>query len=120
MPNDFIQQSLNHQKTMGRFYFSRHLRDYFDFHDDKHSMDRSKLIKCILSLRTNPHTPFEVEVNDSVVTKYVVRIPYDDELDVSIVIQTATWDGCPLIKTAWLNSNTDLHFTLDKTKYINK
>ncbi len=45
--------------------------------------------------------------------KVVVRVPYDRHEDISFVIQP---DG--FVRTAWLNKNTDKHFTLDKAKYM--
>lgn len=44
--------------------------------------------------------------------KVIVRVPYDRHEDISFVIQP---DG--FVRTAWLNKNTDKHFTLDKSKY---
>jgi len=45
------------------------------------------------------------------VVKTVIRTPYDNDRDISIVVR----DG--FILTCWLNFKTDLHFSLDVNKY---
>lgn len=55
--------------------------------------------------------PFEVEIENNKVTKAVVRVPYDDTSDISIVFRKNK------IITAWLNKREDKHYTLDETKY---
>lgn len=55
--------------------------------------------------------PFEVEVEDGKVVKAVIRVPYDNVNDISIVFRKNK------IITAWLNKREDKHFTLDKEKY---
>jgi hypothetical protein len=48
-----------------------------------------------------------------VIEKAVIRVPYDRHEDISFVIQPDDF-----VRTAWLNKNTDKHFTLDKTRYM--
>jgi hypothetical protein len=73
-------------------------------------------MECLASLKDEPIDPFEVEVEKAVdgkilVTKYVVRIPYDKNRDISVSIR-----GNKII-TAWLNFVDDVHHTLDLSKY---
>ena len=51
--------------------------------------------------------------NANTVEKIVIRVPYDRHQDISFVIISDNF-----VKTAWLNKNTDKHFTLDKSKYM--
>ncbi len=55
---------------------------------------------------------FEIEIINNRLTKFAVRERYDNQFDIVMVI-TRDYN----IKTAWLNENTDRHFTLDKNKY---
>lgn len=56
----------------------------------------------------------EVETNDNInVQKVLVRIPYSDDFDLCLVILLEN----SLVKTVWLNSVDDKHFTLVKEKY---
>lgn len=55
--------------------------------------------------------PFEIETTYDKVTKYVIRISFDNERDISVVIRFNT------IITAWINYKEDVHKTLDKSKY---
>lgn len=50
---------------------------------------------------------------EKVVTKMVVRFPYDDKKDLVIVIMIPTG----FVKTVWANLKTDSHKTLDRSKY---
>ena len=120
MPDEYIQKTIELQKTLGRYYFSRHLKDYFSFHDYKHAIDKKVLINCINNLRSNPVTPFEIELDGDEVIKYVVRVPYSEELDISIAMLVCNSWGNPMVKTAWLNSKDDTHHTLDFSKYVDK
>ena len=75
----------------------------------KYDIDVTKLFLIVKSL--DNVEPFEVEVDSGLVTKCVVRVEYNDKKDISIVFR----DG--VIVTAWLNFKTDLHGTLDRSKY---
>ena len=56
--------------------------------------------------------PFEVEVDcNNKVVKTVIRTPYDDTRDISIVIRYG------YIVSGWLNDKNDSHVSLDKSKY---
>lgn len=58
---------------------------------------------------------FEVEILNNLISKVAIRIKYDNEKDLIIVLipeyNTAT------VKTLWLNLSSDSHKTLDKSKY---
>ena len=67
--------------------------------------------------------PADFEVIETEVTdgrlKWVVRFPCQSDAMVGedlvlVVIQSG------LVKTVWVNSNTDTHCTLDTTKYVRK
>jgi len=58
------------------------------------------------------HTVIETEVLQGQVTKWVVRLPLDDEWDVVLVVQP---DG--FVRTLWLNAHDDTHRTLKVWMY---
>lgn len=119
MPQEYIDSSLSSQRTLGTYKFSYHLKKrLFGDRDDKHALNNKALAQCINNLRSSPTIPFEIEVDDGEVVKFVVRVPYTEDNDVSIAIQLNSSYGYPLIKTAWLNDKSDIHTTLDTTKYV--
>lgn len=60
----------------------------------------------------------EVEINESgQFVKFMIRIEYDSDYDLCIVLQPETKDSA-LVRTAWLNKSSDNHYTLDESKYI--
>lgn len=55
----------------------------------------------------------EIGVEGKMVTKMVVRFPYDQVKDIVIVIMIPTG----FVKTVWANLKTDKHKTLDRSRY---
>ena len=66
---------------------------------------------------------FEVEKNGKYIDKFVIRLPYDLENDVCVVLRDSfdrdTQAPYLYLVTAWLNSRDDKHYTLDTSKYEN-
>ena len=120
MPKSFIEQCIEHQHNLSNFRFSKHLNDYFISSDVKHRLNKGWVVRCLLSLKANAVAPFEVEVEDGEVVKYAIRMPYNLDKDISIVILIKSRLGGTLIKTAWLNYQNDLHKTLVASKYVTK
>ena len=64
---------------------------------------------------------FEVEKSGKYIHKFVIRLPYDLEKDVCIVLRDKfdeeTLKPNLLLVTAWFNSREDNHSTLDASKY---
>lgn len=59
----------------------------------------------------------EAEVTDGdTVTKLVVRLPYDNQRDIILVLRNFL-DGAAVVVTLWTNAINDTHNTLDKSKY---
>lgn len=58
---------------------------------------------------------FEIEISNNRVVKYAIRLEYDENRDISLVISRDY-----AIITAWLNHKQDKHKTLDKGKYHGK
>jgi hypothetical protein len=85
---------------------------YEEHNQPKYNIDETTLYHIVKSL--DNVEPFEVEVDNGLVTKSVVRVKYNDKKDISIVFR----DG--IIITAWLNERSDLHSTLDRSKYERK
>lgn len=65
------------------------------------------------SLDTSKAQVIEVEMEGSKTTKVVYRIPYNEEYDLVM----AVIPDRRFVKTVWLNKNSDLHNTLDTSKY---
>ena len=82
--------------------------------DHKHDYNSKQLESAIFRMVYSDVEPFEVETTNSKVTKYVIRIEFDDLRDISIVVRGN------VIITAWINYKDDKHYTLDKSKYAKK
>ena len=65
------------------------------------------------SLDTSKAQVIEVEMQGAKTTKVVYRIPYNEEYDLVMVLVPDR----RFVKTVWLNKNSDLHNTLDVSKY---
>jgi len=84
-------------------------------HHAKHAClnDRYGLISAPPFVVTvNEFNLIELECDKNIITKFVIRLPYDAKFDVVLAIQP---DG--FVRTIWKNEKSDLHFTLDKSKY---
>lgn len=108
----FLQKRID----ISKFVFSRHIQEHFAKGDHKHGYTKEGLMECLASLKDEPIDPFEVEVEKKpdgkiFVNKYVVRIPYDQDRDISVSIRGN------MVVTAWLNFIDDIHHTLDLSKY---
>lgn len=130
MTEEMIETAKQFQSSIKTVSFSAHFKNQCkDKNDYKHYLDEFKIKKIITNIKNNPITPFEIEMTyDSkgraYLTKYVVRTSYDDTRDVSIVFGvyfnqvTKELDSTRVfIRTAWLNNKTDIHTTLDLSKY---
>lgn len=116
MPKSVIDMCLDMEKKNDTYELSYHMRRHFQRVDFKHNITKERLLQCANSLKNNSVIPFELEilVNNSVcvaINKFVVRMPYDNQNDISIVVR-----GNKII-TAWLNNKDDKHYSLDLNKY---
>ena len=129
MPKYILNKALHLEEIVSEYDNTKHfIERYNDRNNYKHYMTHELMTKALKSIQTNKTRPFEVEIKydnkkqDYIVTKYVVRVSYDDTRDVSFAIvpifdmTTKTFKG--RIKTAWLNSKDDIHYTLDDSKYV--
>lgn len=113
MPKHLIDKAKQQQRALDSqsIQLSRHIQNHLDGDCYKHSYNKEGLMMVLEWLKDNPQTPFEVEVKEGKVTKYVIRTTYDLDRDISIAIRGN------FIVTAWLNYVDDTHKTLDLTKY---
>lgn len=129
MPLSIMKSALTIEGQIKDYSNTKHfIERYNDRTNYKHYMTEEMMLKALDSIRVNQTRPFEIEVkydfkkNRYIVTKYVVRVSYDNDRDVSFAIiplfdmNTHTFIG--KIKTAWLNNKEDIHYTLDDSKYI--
>ena len=63
----------------------------------------------------NKDNLIEVELTNNLISKIVVRLPYDDIKDVALAIIPE--DNIGAVKSIWANLKTDKHFTLKKELY---
>ena len=134
IPNGTKEVCKNLQKTLTKYYFSKHFSDHLneEIKDRSHKYLRDIVIECLDSLKDVQRDIFEVELSKDFhyfkksgwfVTKYCCRIPYSSTQDLVVAIRPQYKDGVVvdnMIVTAWLNQNTDHHYTLDETKYCSK
>ena len=128
-----ICQSL--QATLGNYFLSRHFQEHLEnqlIADRSHTYLKDVVTECLNTLKDNPREVFEVELSkdaayfgthDWFVTKYCCRIPYSDTQDLVVAIRPKYRDGeviNNMIVTAWMNSRTDHHYTLDGSKYCSE
>jgi hypothetical protein len=78
--------------------------------------DRYGVIRIPSSVRVTPENVIEMDVQDGRPNKYVVRVPYDERHDISIAVNVFG-PGHGVVRTVWLNKKTDVHTTLDYSKY---
>lgn len=132
MPEGAQDVCKQYQKSLNSYSFSRHFQEHLDNQeqeDRSHKYLSAVIDECLKSVKATPQQAFEVELGKSYrvfgesgwfLTKYCIRIPYDATQDLVVAIRPK-YDGSKVIDntivTAWLNSNGDHHFTLDKTKY---
>jgi hypothetical protein len=76
------------------------------------AMDRYGVITLPLVLDTTKHKLIEIEVENDIVVKSVYRKNHKPGLDITVVVMR---DG--FVKTVWFNKTTDVHKTLDRSKY---
>lgn len=117
MPKAVIKRVLTLQEKLNldNIVLSKHVEEHLSDGDHKHDYSKEGLMACLNDIKIVPEVPFEVEVevegNRFYITKYVVRVPYSETEDISIVLR-----GHRVI-TAWINSEEDTHTTLDLSKY---
>lgn len=133
VPEGVFELVRKFQQNIKTVELSKHFEEqHVDTADYKHCLQKSKIMSAIESLKKTQVNPFEIELSKDYykfgpgwhVTKYVVRVSYDEYRDVTFVISfkidstTKKLDTThAFIKTAWLNSKKDTHSTLDKSKY---
>lgn len=121
MPNGLSDKAL--QYTHSFFRLSNHLLEHFNSPDIKHFITEKDLYNSMKKVETEEFKPFEIETDmKGRVTKFVVRVPYNDKTDISIVygVRNKNDEEFHMIRTAWLNDANDTHTTLDASKYLQK
>lgn len=100
---------------MQPYVLSSHIKNHLSNPDEKHDILEIDIVRTILILRKSFISPFEVEVDNNKVVKFVIRSRLNDIKDITIVFGVK--DGFNVIKTAWLNNLDDNHYTLNTKKY---
>jgi hypothetical protein len=77
--------------------------------------DRYGAIQAPASIVFDEHAVIEMECNGKFPTKVVVRLPYNGDCDLILVVQLGETEF--FVKTMWLNKRDDNHRTLDRSKY---
>ena len=128
----------NFEKKIKEIDYSIHINEHFNtIQDRSHTYCGDKVKELISTLSMTQREAFEIEVSKDFhyfkkrgffITKFCVRIPYDNECDVVVVLRpiyeningSKKYNGKVLVATAWMNNKFDSHFTLDSSKYCNK
>jgi hypothetical protein len=98
-------------KYIGRIFkltFSQHAKD-------ECRNDRYGFIIPPQEVLITKDNVIEVEMHYHNIVKILVRMPYDSVNDISIAFIPSSHGG--FVKTLWLNRKTDVHRTLDRSKY---
>ena len=139
IPDEFKLTLVQMQQQFLGYKLSKHLQEHIEDNettfDRKHDYTKEEVLSKVDTIKGNPREVFEVEVSrdkktyrteDWVVTKFCIRIPFNDNDDMCIAIRP-DYSGSSsfyrygfLIVTIWINSNEDSHTTLDTTKYCSK
>jgi hypothetical protein len=77
--------------------------------------DRYGKITLPQSLMIKRDEVIEIETEKNKLSKFVLRRPYNETHDLIIVLLLKS----NKVKTVWLNAKSDIHQTLDETKYEN-
>ncbi len=77
--------------------------------------DRYGAVRLDSTLNTNRALCVEVELIDGQVTKLVYRISYSAALDLVLVVSPKM--GHFFVRTVWLQEKSDVHATLDVSRY---
>ena len=134
IPNEFQLTLVQMQQQFLGYRLSQHLQDHIKDNettfDRKHDYTKEEVLSKLDTIKGNPREVFEVEARKGKeewkVTKFCIRIPFDDKNDMCVAIRPDYTDSSTfyrfgfLIVTIWINSNEDSHTTLDTTKYCSK
>ena len=124
LPSKVLDECMRIKANFNNFDYSNHFkRQMEDTEDYKHYIsDKVMLEFALAKLTTSSFKPFEVETEvdnkgNEQVCKIVIRVTFDNERDITFAIIPKE-NNIGFIKTAWLNNREDIHFTLDKSRYV--
>jgi hypothetical protein len=80
------------------------------------SSDRYGVIPYIASIPLSQFQVIEVETDNELIVKWVIRGHFDSDHDVVFVLVPFSHDEW-FVKTVWFNLRTDVHATLDRDRY---
>lgn len=124
MPKGLMEYTKRVKAQIVNYEYSKHLRNQMkDEFDYKHYIEnKTVFLNALKKISLDEYLPFEIESyfnrekHRFGISKYVVRVPYDETRDITIVVSPrGRYKG--FIKTAWLNNKEDVHKTLDESKY---
>lgn len=104
----WFPQWLQNKLALGRIEnlkYSNHARN-------EAKSDRYGNFQLPASINVNDGYTFEVEAQGKNLVKLAIRFSMNDKVDMTLVVLT---DGT--VKTVWLNQKTDIHRTLDRSRY---
>ena len=142
VPNGIQSIVKSLQRDLKDYQLSKHFSEHLNnqaIEDRSHTYIKDIVMDTLNGLANGfnePQEAFEIELSKSyndfgvsgfLVTKYCIRLPYDENQDLVIVIRPG-WnkekldydEDVNLIVTAWMNSRDDAHFTLDASKYCSE
>lgn len=135
MPKGAAEACIKLQANLKSYFLSEHFKQHIDnqaWEDRSHTYLPDIIKTCLESLKNVQRNVFEVELSKDYhkfgvsgwfVTKYCCRIPYNSDQDLVVAIRPQ-YQGNEIVDnmivTAWMNSHSDNHYTLDKSKYCSE
>ena len=130
------------QQNMTGYFLSKHFEEHLnnqDTEDRSHTYLKDAVMTTLNQMISSDkfvRDAFEIELSKDyhyfgvggwLITKYCIRIAYDSESDLVVVIRPQ-WDEVlkkydlsrNMVVTAWINHNKDHHYTLDESKYCSE
>lgn len=86
----------------------------------KHSLVKQKELKIMYefkSIRPLRENLIEVDYENKTITHMVIRMSYNEQKDIIIVLDPNWKTKTAKVITVWLNNKHDLHLTLKKDQY---
>lgn len=132
-----VQEIVHKLQKCEDYYYSWHFKSHLSdqlVEDKSHTYLKDVVDKCIANIKNQCQDAFEVElskatnINDETwyVTKFCIRMRYDDNTDLAVVLRPQIDISCfrytdsNLVVTAWINHRKDNHKTLNTLGYCDE
>ena len=111
-PDGLYNRALGLPQGAAQLFSGRFILDYSSHAKAASQNDRYGRFELLPAEDIKPEYVVEVQVEFGRAVKAVVRVPYDEEMDLVLVLNRPEGSRA-FVKTAWLNSRRDRHSTLN-------